>query len=379
MEKWEKPLIAVGGAAALAAFVCYVSKKKKKAEAKLGWTQVQKQDLLPSSFKVVMQAKVQVQARQRKIELYHTEYHPYHEIVSRLEATAAAHPSVATLRYAGPIAILTLRSQGSEGDKLPQAWIEGGIHPCERIGPTVVMRLLDELLHTPHLLAMAEWHLVPVVEVEGFNITWDTDRWNKGCASGVNPNTNFPSHWGEMDPTLKMLAKVYPELLNIGPEAASEGCVKEIIAELRGKTNLKLFLDFHSFGGRVLYPWGWTLDAPKDRAAHEAATQIAVIAANSIARNWEYKAIAAAAMEAPAGGTVLDFAYGEIGCVHSYCVELPPNFPSSIPKALLRSWWAGDTKLWWKEGMGLADESVLEVGDEMTVAVKALAEHVFKS
>lgn len=306
---------------------------------------------------------------------FHSTYHPYSAILSRLEAVAAANPSVATLRFAGPMPILTLRATcwGLAGS-MPQAWIEGGIHPCERIGPAVVMRLIDEVLAAPSLLGKAEWHFAPVVETEGYKITWESDRWNKGCPSGVNPNMNFPFHWGELPAAIKILKRIFPELINLGKEPACEPSVQAVIGELRRKDNLKLFLDFHSFGARWLYPWGHTLAPSKDKDVHEAACRTAVDAANAIARSWEYKAIPAAAMEAPAGGTALDFAYGELGCVHSYVVELPPELPKDLAGNLLRGFQAGDLKLFWKEGMALSHEHVTQVGDEMTLAVKALAE-----
>ena len=311
---------------------------------------------------------------QKEAAKFHTTYHHYDEILRWLEAQAAAHPSKATLRFAGPVPILTLRADATDSTSLPQAWIQGGIHPCERIGPAVVMRLISELLRAPQLLALAEWHFAPVVETEGYKITWESDRWHKGCPSGVNPNGNFPFHWGELSVVHKLLQYLFPALLNIGVEPGSEPSVKAVISELRLRTNLRLFLDFHAFGARWLYPWAYTSASSKDTEVHEAASRTAIEAANSIARRWEYKAIPAAAMEAPVGGTAMDFAYGELGCIHSYTVELPPELPEAVLGALVRSLEAGDPKLVWKEGMNLSHEHIVAVGDEVTLAVKALAE-----
>jgi hypothetical protein len=53
----------------------------------------------------------------------------------------------------------------------------------------------------------------------------------------------------------------------------------------------------------------------------------AVSAANRVAGRFGYRAQAAAFTEFPMGGSCIDFVYREIGCAHSYAVELPPSLP----------------------------------------------------
>lgn len=307
---------------------------------------------------------------------FHNAYHPYDEILARLEKHAAQHAE-ASLRYAGPIAVLTLRPEGAAPGQLPQAWVQGGIHPCERIGPHVVTRLADELLATPEVLGLAEWHLAPVIETEGYAATWDGDRFRKGCLNGINPNLNFPFQWGNMPPLLKVLRLFLPEIVNIGKKPIEAECVQLLIAELQEKNNLRLFLDFHSFGQKWLYPWGHTMTPSEDRKAHEIGSSIAVAAANAAGQR-SYEAIPAAALEGPGGGTGLDYAYGELGCVHSYVVELPPALPKLLLAAAFRGLLSGDPKKFWKDGMDFPAEDAAVVGDEMKAAVFALAKHVFQ-
>ena len=78
------------------------------------------------------------------------------------------------------------------------------------------------------------------------------------------------------------------------------------------------------------------------------------------------------------GGSCLDFVYREIGCAHSYAVELPPSLPwGGVLGATLRGALRGDPKRWWREGQAPLAEVGLEAGDEMAVALSALVDHLF--
>ena len=303
---------------------------------------------------------------------------PYEEIVERLECIAAEH-EVASLKFVGPVAVIQLNapSQHSAPSVLPQAWLQGGLHACEWIGPAITLRLLEELLAEPDILMRAEWHLAPVVEAAGYQKTWAGDRHFRASENGENPNLNFPFQWGECSPWLKRLLgrRLHKA---IGPHPESAESVKGIASALRALPNLQLFMDFHGFGRRWLHPWAHTKEPSAHHEAHQLASSIAVKAANQVSMTQDYRAHAAARMEAPMGGTSIDFAHGELGCVHSYAVELPPSMPS-LPRALARDTLRGDPWRWWKEGMDPQEATVVQAGDEMKSAIFALARHIFPS
>lgn len=309
----------------------------------------------------------------RGVSTFHTKFRPYGEILARLEATAAEHEA-ATLQHVGPLAVLSL----NEGLGLPQVWLQAGIHACEWAGPSVVMRLADELLETPEVLKLAEWHLAPVVAVDGYELSWTKDRFWKGSASGVNGNANYPFHWGEMPPMIQFLRK-FVLALDIGDAPMSEPCVKAVVDGVRSKKDLRIFVDFHSAGNRWLYPWAYTKDPPTDREAQLAASEIAVSAANALRHGSgeaKYLAMPAHAMEGVCiGGTGMDWAYSA-GCVHSYAVELPPSVPANVPAALLRGLLRGDPELYLREAFLLPEERIKPMGDEMTASIFALVKHV---
>jgi NADH:ubiquinone oxidoreductase subunit 5 (subunit L)/multisubunit Na+/H+ antiporter MnhA subunit len=107
------------------------------------------------------------------------------------------------------------------------------------------------------------------------------------------------------------------------------------------------------------------------------AGAIAVAAANRLA-GAGYRAHAAAFTEVPMGGTCIDFVYREIGCIHSYAVELPPSLPRGGPLgATLLGVLRGDPKRWWREGQAPPAQVGIEAGDEMAAALSALVDHLF--
>ena len=164
----------------------------------------------------------------------------------------------------------------------------------------------------------------------------------------------------------------------MGPHPASAGCVKSLVAELKSLTNLQLFVDFHGFGRLWLYPWCYSKEPSPHHTQHKAASATAVAAANRLAGRLRYRAQAAAFTEVPMGGSCLDFVYGEIGCTHSYAVELPPSLPrGGVLGATLRGAMRGDPKRWWKEGQAPPPEVAIEAGNETVAAVSALVYHLF--
>jgi hypothetical protein len=78
------------------------------------------------------------------------------------------------------------------------------------------------------------------------------------------------------------------------------------------------------------------------------------------------------------GGSCIDFVYAEIGCAHSYAVELPPSLPrGGVLGATLLGAVRGDPKRWWRQGQAPSAEVGIEAGDEMVAALAALVDHLF--
>jgi len=237
--------------------------------------------------------------------------------------------------------------------------------------------LMDELIRNSDLRGRATWYLLPVVDANGYRRTWVGERFLRTTEQGENPNLNFPYRWGEAPP---LVTRLLGTRLRgwMGSQPASAGCVKSLVSELKTLTNLRLFLDFHGFGRLWLYPWCHSKVPSSHRAEHEAASTVAVAAANRVTGRSGYRAQAAAFTEVPMGGSCLDFVYGEIGCVHSYAVELPPSLPrGGVLGATLRGALKGDPKRWWRKGQDPSADVGAEAGAEMAAALSALVDHLF--
>jgi hypothetical protein len=241
----------------------------------------------------------------------------------------------------------------------------------------VVLRLIDELTRNTELRDRATWYLLPVVDAHGYQRTWAGERFLRTTENGENPNLNFPYRWGEAP---LLLSRLLGRRLRgwMGSHPASADCVKSVVSELKRLTNLQLFLDFHGFARLWLYPWCHSKEPSPHHAEHKAASATAVAAANRLAGRFGYRAQAAAFTEVPMGGSCIDFVYGEIGCAHSYAVELPPSLPwVGVLGATLLGVLRGDPKRWWREGQAPSPEVGIQAGDEMTAALSALVDHLF--
>jgi hypothetical protein len=302
----------------------------------------------------------------------------YDAVVDRLEA-AAKQLAGASVLHRGGLAILRLDAGSTSGDRdaRPEVWLQGGLHASEWIGPAVVLRLMDELVRNSELRGRATWYLLPVVDGHGYRRTWAGERFLRTTENGENANLNFPFHWGEAPPLLRRLLGRRLRTW-MGPHPASVGCVRSLVAELERLENLQLFLDFHGFGRLWLYPWCYSSGPSPHRTEHETASAAAVAAANRVAGGARYRAQAAARTEVAMGGSCIDFVYGEIGCIHSYVVELPPSLPwGGVSGATLLGALGGDPKRWWREGQDPGSGVGIEAGDEMAAALSALVDHLF--
>ena len=302
----------------------------------------------------------------------------YEAVLDRLEAAARQLPGASVLHREG-LAILRVGTASASDvtDARPEIWLQGGLHACEWIGPVVVLRLMDELIRSSELRGRATWYLLPIVDARGYQGTWAGERFLRTTENGENPNLNFPYRWGEAP---RLLSRLLGKRLRawMGAHPASAACVKTLVSELKSLTNLQLFLDFHGFGRLWLYPWCHSRDPSPHHAEHKAASATAVAAANRLAGRFRYRAQAAAFTEVPMGGSCLDFVYREIGCTHSYAVELPPSLPrGGVLGATLFGALRGDPKRWWREGQTPAADVGIDAGDEMAAAVSALVDHVF--
>eukprot|EP01080_Neovahlkampfia_damariscottae_P011439 gene11439-4606_t len=211
----------------------------------------------------------------------------------------------------------------------------GGIHAREWISPSTVMYIMNELITkyetdatVQHLVDRLEFHMFPVLNVDGFKYTHTNSRmWRKtrrpnanSRCIGTDPNRNWGFKWNSGGTSNSPCSEIYH-----GPSAWSEKCVVAMrdYGISLGK-NFKSYIDWHAYGQLYMRPWGWTKDAPKDEefmkkvgdASAEAITRV---------RGKRYRSGRIAIIIYVASGSTADYFYGQHG-VTSYAMELGTSF-----------------------------------------------------
>nr|CAD7449348.1 unnamed protein product [Timema bartmani] len=89
----------------------------------------------------------------------------------------------------------------------PIVLIDAGIHAREWIAPSMALYIINQLVErqegTEELTAKVDWHIIPVINPDGYEYTHTKDRlWRKNRSKiksshcrGTDPNRNFNLHW----------------------------------------------------------------------------------------------------------------------------------------------------------------------------------------
>lgn len=150
----------------------------------------------------------------------------------------------------------------------PNVLYLGAHHAREWISAEMALRLIeylaDSLPATPAgaaLLAARDVWVVPVVNPDGYQYTFDVDRlWRKNRrlnadgTRGVDLNRNYPAFWGVDDFGSSAVpgAETYR-----GPGPASEPETQALVAFHRSHPP-DVAISYHSYSDLILYPYGYT-------------------------------------------------------------------------------------------------------------------------
>ncbi|KAJ3110012.1 Carboxypeptidase A4 [Phlyctochytrium bullatum] len=230
-----------------------------------------------------------------------------------------------------------------------------GLHAREWIAPAVLMWVANHLAtkqETSHLRTEFTFHIIPVVNIDGYKHTRAHDRlWrknrqpNKGSSClGTDPNRNWDYAWGEEGASSDPCSQRYQ-----GPYAFSAPETKALADYILSvqestKGNVVSYIDFHSYSQLWMYPNSASCDltkaVPNKDALHQAASD-AVTALRSV-YGTKFRFGDGCNTIYPASGTSLDWTYYRGKVPYPYVVELrdqgfagfllPPNqiIPSSL-------------------------------------------------
>jgi carboxypeptidase T len=275
-------------------------------------------------------------------------YRTVAETYASAQALVSAHPQLAawidigdswekTPPNSGPgsdLMVLRLTNAQIPGPK-PKLFIMASIHAREYAPAELATRFAEYLLHNYNtdpdvtwLLDYHEIHLLLQANPDGRKLaetratieyTWWRKNTNQTCLDpnnwGVDLNRNFEFQWGlggaswyECDDTYR------------GTSAASEPETQAIQSYVRLQfpdqrgplltdaapiTTTGVFIDLHSYGDLVLWPWGYTYDpAPNDLGLSRLGQKFTFFN--------HYEPEQAIGLY-PTSGTTDDFAYGDLG------------------------------------------------------------------
>jgi carboxypeptidase T len=285
-------------------------------------------------------------------------YRTVEETYASAAALAAAHPNLVSWIDVGDswekwtpgdaagydLHVLRLTNVALPGPK-PKLFLLASIHAREYAPAELATRFAEQLVAGYDLDADVTWlldhheiHLLLQGNPDGRKLAEAGDLWRKntdnddGCTNskkwGVDLNRNFEFQWGccggsSIDPC----AETYR-----GPAAASEPETMAVQAYLRAEypdqrepaldaaappNATGVFIDLHSYGDLVLWPWGFTnTAAPNGTALQTLGRKLAY---------WNGYDPKQASYLYFTDGATDDFAYGDLGLA-AYTFELGTKF-----------------------------------------------------
>ncbi len=226
-------------------------------------------------FIAVLFTATQAQAEEAQI------YHSYGSLKQDLLQLEATYPAIAKVFDIGDswekrdILAIKISDDASQEDvNEPDILFIGGQHAREWIGVEVVFLLAKYLAESystdariRRLVDTNEIWLVPMVNPDGHEYSrtsercWRKNRRNNGDGTfGVDLNRNYGFMW---DPPVGSTSTNPMSEVYRGPAPFSEPetqAIRDLV--LNPARRFKAFIDFHSFGQLVLYPWGFTTAPP---------------------------------------------------------------------------------------------------------------------
>jgi extracellular matrix protein 14 len=297
-------------------------------------------------------------------DLFFQNYQPLSVLYPWLRLLASLFPSHATLTSIGKsaegrdIPALRIGAQKDLGaedshDQRHTLLIVGGNHAREWISVSTVAYIAHSLVtryghpHFPYvtkLLNHFDLVFVPVLNPDGYEYTWTTDRlWRKNRQSthihfcpGIDIDRSFSFGW---DGQGKVDNPCSDDYAGTGPLGAVEA--QRLTDWARNETqnnnvSFVSYLDFHSYSQQVLYPYTYTCDLEPPNL--EDLEEVAIGMAKSFRlTNGHYYGVESACegsitfREKPAktrvqvesqGGSALDFFYHDLDVKFSYQIKL---------------------------------------------------------
>ncbi len=220
------------------------------------------------------------------------QYHTYSEVVSELSQIQSDHPEIARVFSLGTsyegrdIPAIKISDNAPIEEDEPETIICALHHAREAVTVEVVMYIINYLSDNygrdekvTSLVDSTEIYIIPIVNPDGKvyddsgGIMSEGGHWRKNrqpCSGGMGTdlNRNYSYHWG--GPGSSSCCSDVESYRGMSPFDAPE--TRAVKTFVEAHPDITVFLDYHSYGGIVLWPWGYTLDPIpdlEDRQVHE--------------------------------------------------------------------------------------------------------------
>jgi len=265
-------------------------------------------------------------------------YHTPGEVRSELRRVARAHPDLVRLSTIGrsyqgqPIMMAKVSDHPGSDEDEPEVFVNARIHAREHLTTEQALALLAWLTdgyatssRIRDIVDRTEVFIVPDLNPDGARYdlkgpryrAWRKNRQPRGRATGTDLNRNFGYRWGccggsDRSPSSNLYR---------GRRAFSAPETRAVRA-LVDRHRFVAALSIHSYGGQVLWPYGYTrADQPRDMPTAKLRTVRRL--ARGIAERNGYRAMQASSLYITSG-SFMDWALGVHG-IPTLTMELLPR------------------------------------------------------
>lgn len=262
-------------------------------------------------------------------------YKSYADVSTYVNTLVSLRPDMVTRLAVGQsveqreIFGLRIAAPGTVPGSRPGVLVMSAQHSREWITVMSSMYLADQLIRTydtngetRRLLDNLEFYIVPIVNPDGYLVTWSSNRlWRKNrrinadTSIGVDLNRNWGFNWGGQGASSTPGSDTFR-----GPSAFSEPCTQAIRDFMLARPSIAMAFDVHSFSQLILEPYAYTFEQPRDPRTYTQAS-IAIQQAMSAPANQVYLSGQTYRTIYPASGASTDWFAGDRGAI-GYGFEL---------------------------------------------------------
>lgn len=218
-------------------------------------------------------------ARSANMDDFFLDFQTYDDIVAYMQQLASTYPNL--LEYLPSVGV-TVDDHQIRGLKMatdfdtpkPSIHMEAQVHAREWLASPSLLWIVTEFCErytagdpeATNILDRFDFHIVPMVNVDGYLWTWSTARlWRKNRRNNGNNvfGVDLNRNWGPDSTHCSAGSSTNPSSdTYCGPNAFSEpeiASMRDYIENVIGD-DFVAGIDFHTYGALILWPWQYTYD-----------------------------------------------------------------------------------------------------------------------